>query len=129
MKTKLLFLVSMLMTASVQADQVQIKFAELHHLGNTWNISVTLKHKDSGWNHYANAWQIVDGKNKLIRKRVLLHPHVNEQPFTRSLYSVKIPGNTKVIFIEAMDSIHGVSPDRLRIDLSRTSGKRYKINK
>lgn len=111
------------------ADQVSIEFAELNRRDNSWNISVRLKHKDTGWDHYANAWQVVDVNNKLLGKRVLFHPHVNEQPFTRSLYSVKLPVDTKIIYIEATDSVHGLSSDRLRIDLSKASGKRYNINK
>jgi len=111
------------------ADQVSIQFAEFNKQVGSWNVSVTLKHKDGGWDHYANAWQVVDGDNKILAKRVLHHPHVKEQPFTRSLYSVKIPDNTKLVFIEATDSVHGLSADRLRIDLSRPSGKRYKINR
>lgn len=126
---KLLFILMITVTNAALANQATIEFAELHHQGSSWNISVTLKHKDTGWNHYANAWQVVDVHNKLLGKRVLLHPHVNEQPFTRSLYSVKIPANVKVIFIEGIDSVHGLSPDRLRIDLRQSSGKGYKINR
>jgi len=130
MKIKVLFLIlAGVFTVPAVAGQVAIEFAELNQRDKSWNISVTLKHKDTGWNHYANAWQVVDEHNKLIGKRVLHHPHINEQPFTRSLYSVNVPAGTKIIIIEATDSVHGLSSDRLRIDLNKSSGKRYKINR
>ena len=129
MKMKIFcFILLSVFTNVAFSDNVIIEFAKLHKQVGGWNISVTLKHKDSGWNHYANAWQVVDEKNQLLGKRVLLHPHVNEQPFTRSLYSVKIPADVKVIFIEATDLVHGLSSDRLRIDLSKPTSKRYKID-
>lgn len=129
MKIKIAFFILLSIVTNVAfSDNVSIQFAKLHKQVDGWNISVTLKHKDSGWSHYANSWQVVDEKNNLLGKRVLVHPHVNEQPFTRSLYSVKIPVNVKVIYIEATDLVHGLSNDRLRIDLSKPSSKRYKID-
>jgi hypothetical protein len=38
---------------------------------------------------------------------VLLHPHVNEQPFTRSLGNVKVPAGIDRVIIRARDSLHG----------------------
>jgi len=32
---------------------------------------VTLKHADSGWDHYANGWQVVDADGAVLVKRVL----------------------------------------------------------
>ena len=78
--------------------EVDVQFVELHKSGGVWYFSVTLKHDDSGWRHYANAWRIVDSSGKILGIRKLLHPHVNEQPFTRTLGEVKIPKNTKIIF-------------------------------
>ena len=38
----------------------------------------------TGWEHYANKWDVVGPDDTILGTRVLLHPHVNEQPFTRS---------------------------------------------
>jgi len=117
----------MLIISPVQAGNVSILFAELKDNGGSWHVAVTLGHHDEGWNHYANSWRIVDAKGKLLAKRVLAHPHVQEQPFTRSLSYAKIPTGTKTIFIEATDTVHGLSPKRLRVDLSKPKGDRYRI--
>ena len=29
-----------------------------------WNFDVTLSHKDTGWDDYANAWRVLDGDGK-----------------------------------------------------------------
>ncbi len=60
-----------------------------------WRFNVTVRHDDTGWDHYANRWEIVSESGKIIATRVLHHPHENEQPFTRSLSGVEIPIGTK----------------------------------
>jgi hypothetical protein len=116
------------MAPLAQAGNVEIVFAKLTARGDSsWNVAVTLKHGDTGWDHYANSWRIVDEQGKLLARRVLAHPHVDEQPFTRNIFYAKIPKDTKVVYIEATDKVHGLSPDRLRIDLDKSEGDRYKI--
>jgi len=72
-----------------------------------YRIDVTLKHGDTGWDHYANAWQVFDEKGDMIGERVLYHPHVEEQPFTRSLV-LTISKDVKAIVIKGQDSVHGL---------------------
>jgi len=93
----------------VKADQSSDK---------SWRFSVTLKHADEGWNHYANEWQIIAPDNKILGTRTLYHPHVNEQPFTRSLDGVKIPDDIKTVRVIAKDTVHGLSTKAVQLDLS-----------
>lgn len=72
----------------------------------SFGFSVTISHADSGWDHYADKWDIVGENDVVYGTRVLHHPHVNEQPFTRSLSGVKIPDGVKSVFIRAHDSVH-----------------------
>jgi hypothetical protein len=58
---------------------------------NVYSFTVTVAHNDTGWKHYANKWDIIDKEGTLLGTRVLHHPHVEEQPFSRSLSGVKIP--------------------------------------
>ena len=103
------------------AGDVEIVSAELHHGGNRyWSVSVTLKHADAGWEHYADGWRVVDADGNILGKRILHHPHVNEQPFTRSLRDVKIPEDITSVYIEAHDKVHGWSPNRLKVELPIT---------
>lgn len=81
------------------------------------DFSVTLRHQDEGWDHYADRWEVLDESGKIIATRVLSHPHVNEQPFTRSLQNVKIPAGIKRVWIRAHDSVHGYGSQQAEIVL------------
>lgn len=74
--------------------------------GNNWRVDVTVSHEDSGWDHYANGWRVLDAEGKELGFRVLHHPHVQEQPFTRGL-TLEIPETVDVIRVQAIDLVHG----------------------
>ena len=110
-----------------QAGQVTIVAANFQNTGNDrWAVDVTLRHADSGWDHYADEWRVVDGEGKVLGDRVLYHPHVNEQPFTRRLSAVVIPAD-KIVYIEAHDKVHGWSPTRLEADLTNAVDGRLTV--
>jgi len=111
------------------AGQVEVVFAEFSKQGNGWHASVTLKHADKGWDHYANAWQVVDEAGNLLGERILYHPHEHEQPFTRSLSQIKSPVGSTIVYVEGRDSVHGTSKSRVRVDLSTSEGDRYKVKR
>lgn len=73
----------------------------------SFHVAVTVRHRDTGWDHYANRWEILGPQGRIIATRTLLHPHVHEQPFTRSLGSVRIPPGLTWVKIRAHDLVHG----------------------
>ncbi|MES9991968.1 MAG: hypothetical protein ABW098_08445 [Candidatus Thiodiazotropha sp.] len=73
---------------------------------NLYDFGVTVLHKDVGWEHYANRWEVLDDKGVILATRTLHHPHVKEQPFTRYLANVVIPADLSYVIIRAHDSIH-----------------------
>ena len=73
----------------------------------TWRFRVTVRHDDEGWDHYADRWQVETPDGRVLGTRVLLHPHENEQPFTRALGGVVIPEEVEEVVIRAHDSVHG----------------------
>jgi hypothetical protein len=109
------------------ANEVEIVKVTLEASTGSWVFNVTLLHEDTGWQHYADGWRIVDDKGTEIGYRKLWHPHKDEQPFTRALSDVKIPSGTKIIYVEAHDKVHGWSKQRVRIDLTKAKGDRYLI--
>ena len=111
-------LLTLLAGNTALAGEVTIVDAEFTHTsGQQWSVSVTLEHADSGWDHYADNWRVVDGEGNVLGDRVLYHPHVDEQPFTRSLSGVEIPEGTTEVFVIAHDKVHGWTESRLLIDL------------
>ena len=65
--------------------------------GSTYSFSVTVRHADEGWEHYANRWEVLSLDGKVLATRELAHPHVNEQPFTRSGGPVELQETTQAI--------------------------------
>jgi len=80
-------------------------------------FSVTVEHADEGWDHYADKWEILNPDGEVIAVRELAHPHVNEQPFTRSLGRVDLPAGIETVTIRAHDSVHGYGGRELTVDL------------
>lgn len=118
--TKLSMILSMLLLLIYQsalAGDVQIIQAKARSQGDSWYFSVTLKHADTGWDHYADGWRVVTEDGQVLGERTLYHPHVNEQPFTRSLGDVKIPADVKKVYIEAHDKVHGWAKQRYEVSL------------
>jgi hypothetical protein len=82
-----------------------------------WRFDVTLSHPDTGWDHYADGWRVLDMAGNALGMRVLHHPHVTEQPFTRSLSDVPIPSGTTEVQIQARDHPKGWSTTTKTITL------------
>jgi len=79
-------------------------------------LSVTLSHPDTGWDHYANSWEVRAPDGRHLDTRVLVHPHVTEQPFTRSLRLKTIPAGMTQLDIVATCNENDRS-ESFRIDL------------
>lgn len=122
-----LILTGLLFSVSVLANDVDIVNVVLTKQTGTWRADVTLNHADTGWEHYADAWRLVDAKGAEIGKRTLYHPHVSEQPFTRSLGNLHIGDNQKIIYVEAHDKVHGWSANKVKIDMAQPSGDKYQL--
>ena len=97
------------------AGKADVIDATLSPSGESYRVSATVKHADEGWDHYADAWRIVTADGTVLGTRELAHPHVNEQPFTRSLSGVVIPNQIGEVFIEARDSVHGWGGKRVML--------------
>ena len=101
------------------AGKADVENATARKSGATWTISATVRHADEGWKHYANSFQVLTMDGKVLGTRVLVHPHVNEQPFTRSLSGVTIPENIKKVRIRAGDLVHGYGGKEVILTLQK----------
>jgi hypothetical protein len=106
-----------LTAAAGEADVVE---AEVTAAGDgTYRFDVTVQHADTGWDHYADGWDVVAPDGTVLGTRTLLHPHENEQPFTRSLTGVAIPDGVTEVTIRAHDSVDGYGGKELTVALPR----------
>ncbi|MEL7165121.1 MAG: hypothetical protein AAGL96_06565 [Pseudomonadota bacterium] len=88
----------------------------------TYTVSVTIRHPDTGWDHYADGWRVLDMDGNELGMRVLYHPHVDEQPFTRSLGGVRIPAGTTEVQIQARDLPAGWNAGTTVVAVPASSG-------
>ena len=84
---------------------------------DSYCFDVTVRHNDTGWDHYADAWKVSDLKGNTLATRVLAHPHVSEQPFTRSKCGIKIPNNISKVVVQAKCNKHGFGGKAYIVDI------------
>ncbi len=80
-----------------------------------FRFDVTISSPDTGWKKYANAFRVKTVDEKVLGVRVLYHPHVDEQPFTRSLGRVKIKSGIREVIVDARDSVKGWGGKSMRV--------------
>lgn len=98
-----------------EADVIEVRVEQ--NSAAAYEFNVTVQHADEGWNHYADKWEVIDDQGTVLATRVLAHPHVNEQPFTRGLSGVKLPRKLVTVTVRAHDSVHGYGGRTMTIDL------------
>jgi hypothetical protein len=72
-----------------------------------FDFDVTLSSPYDTPQRYADAFRVTTLDGKVLSERILLHDHQNEQPFTRDLYGVKIPVDTKQVMVQGRDQKFG----------------------
>jgi len=101
---------------------------------NSWTFHVTVSHPDTGWEDYADGWDVVFPDGKVIKPdpedpftRLLLHPHEAEQPFTRSQSGILIPDGVTKVQVRAHDLVDGFGGEEITVDLDSESGPGFEI--
>lgn len=79
-----------------------------------YTFAVTVSSPDTGWDKYADEWRVESETGDVLGVRELTHPHVDEQPFTRSLSGVEVAPGTTVV-VAARDSVEGYCGERLTV--------------
>lgn len=101
-------------------DYAQVLFVKASQSSDgTWRFDVTVRHDDQGWEEYADAWQVVHpDTEEVLAERILLHPHDNEQPFTRSESNIVIPPELTLVIVRAKDNVEGFGGQEVIVDLT-----------
>jgi hypothetical protein len=111
-------------------DYAQVRFVEARQGSDgLWRFSATVRHNDEGWDHYADAWQVVAPDGTVLAERVLAHPHDNEQPFTRSQGNIEIPAGVTRVTVRAKCNVHGFGGQEVRVDLTQSEGEDFEVSR
>ncbi len=103
-----------------EADVIDVKVARARD--GTYNFDVTIKSNDKGWEYYCDAFEVLSADGKVLGTRVLLHPHADEQPFTRELHGVKIPAGVERVTVRARHKPRGYDGKTLAVKLPSGPG-------
>jgi len=83
----------------------------------TYDLDVTIRSRDTGWERYADRIEALGPDGKLLGTRVLEHPHDDEQPFTRDLYGLTVPPGIARIEVRAHFKPTGYDGETLPVAL------------
>jgi hypothetical protein len=109
-----------LVAGAARAGEADVVDVEITRTGDgTYRFDVAVRHADTGWDHYADAWEVLAPDGTVLGTRTLLHPHETEQPFTRDLYGVKIPQGTERVVIRARHKPKGYDGKTLTVELPK----------
>jgi hypothetical protein len=81
----------------------------------TYRFEVTVRSADTGEEKYADLWEVRASDGTVLGRRVLTHPHVDEQPFTRSQGGIIIPDAVTEVTIVARDTVEGFCGEPLEV--------------
>lgn len=92
---------------SAGAGLADVTAASVRCTTTTCMASASVRHSDEGWQHYADRYELLGPDGRVLATRVLQHPHVDEQPVTRTLEGFTIPASIDRVRVRAHDSVHG----------------------
>jgi hypothetical protein len=122
-------------TPSAHAANADVEFVRaVQAVDGSWTFHVTVRHPDTGWEDYADGWDIVLPGGRVLLSgqdnaftRPLAHPHVDEQPFTRSQSGIVIPEGVTGILVRAHDRLDGFGGREIQVDLMVSSGAGFEV--
>lgn len=121
-------------SSAADADVLNVRAVQTG--SDTWTFHVTVAHPDTGWEDYADGWDVMLPDGSVIKPdpnspftRLLLHPHENEQPFTRSQSNIVIPPDVTEVTVRAHDIVDGFGGREVIVDLTAEAGDSFTVER
>lgn len=99
-------------TQEAISERPKANITEVTAQGSEGNFTfyVTVASDETGCDQYADWWEVLNANGELVYRRVLLHSHPTDQPFTRSGSPVNIESDATV-YIRAHMNNDGYTGD------------------
>ena len=101
------------------AGPADVTKVEILRTGESFRFDVSVRHDDSGPEHFVDRWEVVLPDGTVIGTRVLLQPHPAEQPFTRSLGGVLVPDSERSVRVRAHETVTGFGGKEITVSIPR----------
>ncbi|MEM9220714.1 MAG: hypothetical protein AAGD25_41155 [Cyanobacteria bacterium P01_F01_bin.150] len=101
------------LSSSPQTTYADVLEVETSGNSGAYQFSVTIQSPDTGCDQYADWWEVISEDGALLHRRILLHSHINEQPFSRSSGPISVSPDQSVI-IRAHMHPHGYGGQALQ---------------
>ena len=122
------------MSGAANADVEFVRVVESSD--GLWTFHVTVRHPDTGWEDYADGWDVVLPDGTVVKPdpnspftRLLTHPHETEQPFTRSQSGIVIPAEITTVTVRAHDLVDGFGGLEVVVDLAVAEGDGFSVER
>ena len=99
------------------ADVVRVEVRK--QAPGVYDFDVTMRSNNTRWEHYADRFEVLTLDGTMLGTRVLLHPHADEQPFTRDLHGLRIPAGIHRVIVRAHHKTKGYDGAILTVALPR----------
>jgi len=121
-------------TPGGEADADVLFVRAIQSADGSWTFDVTVIHPDKGWDDYADGWDVILPDGTVLKPdpgspftRLLLHPHENEQPFTRNQPNIVIPEGITQVRVRAHDIVSGFGGQEIVVDLTLENGNGFEV--
>jgi len=102
----------------------------------TWTFHVSVEHPDVNWEDFADGWDVVTPDGVTIQPdpfhqytKHIRHPHVKEQPFTRTQKEIQIPEGVTTVVVRAHDKKDGWGGKEVEVDLNVRFGEQFSVKR
>lgn len=119
---------------SANAEVLHVRAVEA--ADGSWTFHVTVQHADTGWEDYADGWDVVLPDGAVVKPdpdspfiRLLLHPHEEEQPFTRSQSGIAILADVTQVRVRAHDLVDGYGGREVVLDLTVPAAPHFTVER
>jgi hypothetical protein len=109
----------LLFAAPAFADAPDIAGATATETGGRWTVTVTIAHRDTGWDHFASGFAVLLPDGTQLGYLELSHPHTGHDTFSASLTGLRISGEVPFVLIRTRCSLVGWAAEAVQVDLPR----------